>query len=176
MSILLDVILLSVIVFCTVFYFRKGFASSVIGFARFVLAAALSFAFSGLVADLIFPAIARALGEESGVVGRGASYISYALAFILIFIVSMIAVKFMERFFTKVIRRIPIIGMIDGVLGGGVGLIVGVLFAALLVELYAALAVYVGGAIFSSEALRDSVLAEFFYENNLFGLIFKALS
>jgi len=50
------------------------------------------------------------------------------------------------------------------------------LFAALLVELYAALAVYVGGSVFSQEALYDSVLSEFLYENNLFGLIFKSLS
>ena len=90
--------------------------------------------------------------------------------------VAILAVGLLERFFRKVIRRLPIIGFVDGVVGGGVGLLVGVLFAALLVELYAALAVYVGGSVFSLEALSDSWLGELFYENNLFGLIFKSLS
>lgn len=176
MSVVLDVILLLVIVFCGVYYFRKGFASSVVGFARFILAVALSFVFSGLVSDLLRPAIARAVGEEATAENANASYIAYALAFVLVFIVAMFAVRLLERFFTKVIRRIPVIGFVDGVFGGGVGLLVGFLFAALLVELYAALAVYVGGSVFSETALADSVLAEFLYENNLFGLIFKSLS
>ena len=176
MNIIIDVILLTVIVFCTVHYFRKGFAASVVGFARFVLAAALSFAFSGLVCKLITPAIARTMGEDGAVGGIGASYIAYALAFILVFAVAIFAVGLTERFFRKVIRRLPIIGTVDGIFGGGVGLLVGFLFAALLVELYAALAVYSGSGVVSMQALNDSVLAEFLYENNLFGLIFKSLS
>jgi len=176
MAIVLDVILLTVIVFCAVHYFRKGFASSVVGFARFVLAAALSFTFSGLVADLLSPAIARAVGKEGAAESTSASYIAYALAFILVFIVAIFAVGLMERFFSKVIRRLPIVGAVDGIVGGGVGLMVGFLFAALLVELYAALAVYVGGSIFSETALADSLLGKFLYDNNLFGLIFKSLS
>ncbi len=114
------------------------------------------------------------MGQEAE--GTSTSYVAYALAFILVFIVAIFAVGLMERFFRKVIRRLPIIGFVDGVFGGGVGLLVGFLFAALLVELYAALAVYVGGSVFSQEALTDSVIAEFLYENNLFGLIFKVLS
>lgn len=176
MAIVLDITLLFVIVFCAVHYFRKGFAASVVGFARFVLAAALSFAFSGLVASLLEPAIARAVGENSATGVASASYIAYAIAFILVFIVAIFSVGLLERFFRKVIRRLPIIGMIDGLVGGGVGLLVGFLFAALLVEFYAALAVYVGGSVFSGEVLTDSVLAEFLYENNLFGLIFKSFS
>ncbi|MBR6768943.1 MAG: CvpA family protein [Clostridia bacterium] len=175
MNIVLDVILLTVIVFCAVYYFRKGFASSVVGFARFVLAAALSFAFSGLVANLLEPAIQRAVGSD-GSESANAAYIAYALAFVLVFIVALFAVGLMERFFRRVIRRLPIIGTIDGVFGGGVGLLVGFLFAALLVELYAALAAYAGGSVFSMQALYDSTIAEFLYENNLFGLIFKSLS
>lgn len=176
MAIVLDIILLFVIVFCAVHYFRKGFAASVVGFARFVLAAALSFAFSGLVANLLEPAIARAVGGTASAEGTSASYIAYALAFILVFIVAIFSVGLLERFFRKVIRRLPLVGFVDGLVGGGVGLLVGFLFAALLVELYAALAVYVGGSVFSNEALRNSMLAEFLYENNLFGLIFKAFS
>ena len=84
MNIVLDVILLTVIVFCAVYYFRKGFASSVVGFARFVLAAALSFAFSGLVANLLEPAIQRAVGSD-GSESANAAYIAYALAFVLVF-------------------------------------------------------------------------------------------
>ena len=90
MGIILDVTLLFLIVFCAVYYYRKGFASSVVGFARFVLAAALSFTFSGLVADLISPAIARAVGQEAE--GTSTSYVAYALAFILVFIVAIFAV------------------------------------------------------------------------------------
>ena len=176
MNVVLDVILLTVIVFCTVYYFRKGFAASIVGFARFVLAAALSFAFSGLIADLIAPAVARAVGEVYIPEGNGPSYIAYALAFVLVFIVAMFAVGLLERFFRKVIRRMPVVGFVDGVFGGGVGLLVGFLFAALLVELYAALAAYVGGNLFTMQAISDSVLAEFLYENNLFGMIFKSLS
>ena len=169
MSVVLDIILLSVIVFCIVSYYRKGFAASAVGFARFIIAAGLSFALSGLVADLISSSVEKTVGEDN------ASYIAYALAFVLVFAAAMVLLGFAERFLGGFISSFPILGTVVSLFGGGVGLLVGFLFATLLVELYAALAIYVGG-VFSTEALNDSVLAEFLYEYNLFVLIFKSLS
>lgn len=175
-AIVFDVILLSVIVFCMAYYFLKGFAASVLSFLRVVLAILVSLIFSDMVAEIIFPAILRTVGEDSAVLNANASYVAYAIAFVLVFIVAIFIVRVLECFFSRVLRHLPIIGMIDGVLGGCVGFVVGILFSALAVELYAVLVLYVGGSFFNAEALEGSMLAKYLYENNLFGLIFRIVS
>ena len=103
MSVVLDIILLSVIVFCIVSYYRKGFAASAVGFARFIIAAGLSFALSGLVADLISSSVEKTVGEDN------ASYIAYALAFVLVFAAAMVLLGFAERFLGGFISSFPIL-------------------------------------------------------------------
>ena len=175
-AIVFDVILLSVIVFCMAYYFLKGFAASIVSFLRVLLAILVSLIFSDMVAEVIFPAILRAVGEDAAIVNANAYYVAYAIAFVLVFIVAVFTVKVIECFFSKVLRHLPIIGMIDGVLGGCVGFVVGILFSALAVEVYAVLVVYVGGSFFNAEAIEGSMLAKYLYENNLFGLIFKLVA
>lgn len=184
MSLLLDIILLIVMVFSAVFYYRKGFAASVVGLLRFVIAFVLSVMFSGLLADVFQPAVSKALPSGGGesffsMIGEkmvNSGYVAYVLAFALIFLLSLLVVKLIEFLLRTIIQSLPVIGTFDHLLGGLVGILAGFFWAQLLTELYVALAHYASGGFFSAEVFNDTVLAKFLYDYNLFGLIFKAIT
>lgn len=185
MSYVIDGILVAVMLFCIVFYSVKGFVSSVVGLFRFWIAAALSGVFSKSLSEKLHPMILSKIGlEESGnffskvvnaVVSSG--YISRVIAFALVFVVTLIAVKILE-IIMNLLTKLPVMRFLNRTLGSAVGVVIGAFWVQLLAIIIMALAELLAGSVewLSPEIFNGTVIARFLYEHNVFRMVFEALT
>ncbi len=185
MSVIIDLILVAVFVFCAVFYYKKGLLASIIGFARFWIALGLALLFSKGLAGKIQPVMESKFGVEEGgsfvseLVGMALSsgFVARVLAFAIIFIVSFIAVKILELVL-NIFVKLPVINFMNNILGLVVGIVAGFFWIQLLSVLFMTFAEYLASSVswLSVEDFDNTLLARFLYENNLFRIIFESLS
>lgn len=185
MSVIIDLVLVAVFIFCAVFYYKKGLLSSIIGFARFWVALGLAFLFSGGLAERLQPAIESNLGTDEGgsfvsqLVGMAVSsgFVARVLAFAIIFIVSFIAVKILELVL-NIFVKLPVLNFMNNILGLAIGVVIGFFWIQLLSVLLMTFAEYLASSVswLSVEDFDNTLLAKFLYENNLFRIIFESLT
>ena len=184
MSLLIDAILAAVMIFCIVYYAKKGFAASLLGLIRFWIALALALLFSGPLAEKLQPIISEKIGNGNenffsvivnGFVSSG--YVARVLAFAILFAAAVILVKLLEMAL-RLLSRIPVIGGLNKILGTLLGLLVGFFWISLLSLILMAMAEYLSGSIpgLTHESFKNTILAKFLYENNIFRLLFEKLS
>lgn len=185
MSLLIDLILVAVMVFCTVYYGKKGFAASLVGFARFWIALGLALLFSGSLAEKLQPFVNEKLGTGEGdsflssIVEKmlSSGYVARILAFAILFAAGFLAVKLLELFLRMVVK-LPVIHTLNNALGTVLGVLVGFFWISLLSLILMTLAEVLAGSVswLSPKDFENTVLAKFLYENNFFRLIFEKLS
>ncbi len=185
MSLLIDAILAAVMIFCIVYYAKKGFAASLLGLIRFWIALALALLFSGPLAEKLQPIISEKIGNGDGesffsVIVNGfvsSGYVARVLAFAILFAAAVILVKLLEMAL-RLLSRIPVIGGLNKILGTLLGLLVGFFWISLLSLILMAMAEYLSGSIpgLTPESFENTILAKFLYEKNIFRLLFEKLS
>lgn len=158
MAIFIDILLASVFVLCIIRHARLGLACSVLSATRLVG--------SLLAASLIYYPVARLL-HAIGV----AEALSGTVAFIAVFIVSMIFSKLLIRVISNI--KIPIVTRVDKFLGFLLGIVLGFVFTSLISTVIYTLLDLFSALTDSSNinAYNDSYLFEFIYELKIFEFI-----
>ncbi len=185
MSFVIDGILVTVMIFCVIFYSKKGFVASLVGFVRFWLAAGLAIWLSGPVANKLQPVVEAKLGISqnegffSVIVERivSSGYLSRVLAFALIFVAALIAVKLLELLL-KLLVKLPVVSFFNKTLGAVMGIAIGLFWLQVLSLVFMMLAEYLSGSVswITHDAFDNTYLAKFIYDNNLFRYLFERLT
>ena len=124
MNIVIDIILLGLIAFFVLKYFKAGLALSIIGFVRFLIAIIIAILLGNLFGSLI--------KNVTGYDGGGLIILGYIVAFFAAYICITLLMKLVKKI------NIPIISFADKLLGGALGLIMGIsITSAVSVLLYA---------------------------------------
>ncbi|MBE6573210.1 MAG: CvpA family protein [Ruminococcaceae bacterium] len=144
MSWLADLILIAIIAVCAVKGWRNGFISTVIRTASFVI--------SILISSLLCESVAKLFKVNETVAN--------ILAFVLIFLLSLLLLRF-AAFITKKLGKIKLIKKTNEILGLVFGILLG-LFYAWVTALLAGTVI----SVISKEALTDTFLLELLYEFN----------
>lgn len=185
MNIVIDGILIAVAIFCVIYYSVKGFVASVVGLIRFWLALGLSVAFSGPLAEKLQPVVVSRLNFSendsffSQIVERvvTAGYLSRVLAFALIFVAALLAVKILELAL-KLLTKLPVLKFLNKSLGAVVGIGMALFWVQLLTVIFMATAEFLAGSVswLTPEVFDNTVIAKFIYDNNLFRYMFEGLT
>ncbi len=178
MSFLIDLIILAIIVVSVVVYTKRGLVGVIIDIAGFILASLVAWYFAPLVGGYISRFMRKIIpGEEGGLVSGllTSDALSRVIAFGLVFIACMIAVKFIIRL-TKDIK-IPIISKVDKILGGVLGLLLGLAWAQIAAMIVFALLEILANLIpgFPTGAFEGLTVTKWFFEFNIFKSIFAAI-
>lgn len=160
MSIIIDIILLSLIALFVLKYYRAGLALSIIGFVRFFIAIIIAVLVGNLFSSLI--------NNITGYDGKGLIILGYLIAFFAAYIFISLLMKLISKI------KIPIISFADRVLGGMLGLVMGVsVTSAVSVLLYAVMDF---ATKFNTEnnfidIYNNSVIFKFFCDFSIFEFI-----
>lgn len=168
-----DIFVVAIFVITVVRYWIKGLTGVVLDIAAYIASAIAASVLGMPIGSLLFEsAVEKALAEtavtEHFLTPKS---IAGAIGFVVIFIVAFIICKIVFSRFNKLFN-IPVIGLINSILGAALGLVLGYLFIQVVV-----LAVFVPiqlvPAINESygEVMEASVVARWFYENNLIRLL-----
>lgn len=185
MSLLIDLILITVFALCVYHYTKKGFAHSLLGMARFWLALIPAMAFSGWLADKIQPFVSANIGNKDGasfvseIVERliHSGYVSRVLAFAILFFAIAIAIKLIELLL-KLLFELPLLRFMNKALGILLGAAIGFLWIQILSLIFMAGAELLSGSVawLTPDYFDNAILARYLYDNNLFRFLFEKLS
>lgn len=185
LSLLIDVILVAVFVFCVVYYTKKGFVHSLMGITRFWLALIPSVLLSAPLAEKFDPYIQATLGGGEGdsfwsdILQRAlhTGYVSRVLAFALLFLAATLLVKLLELLLRYVVE-LPGIHFVNKALGTVLGIVAGLLWLQILSVIFMAGAELLSGSVswLTPDYFENAILAKYLYEKNLFRLFFEALT
>ncbi len=124
---IVNIVIILVIVFGALEGYKKGLFESIIRFFGFIIACILAFAFKNKLSVLMYTYLPffKFGGEIKGI--TAINILLYELlAFIIIFIVVTLVINLilkMTNAIEKIVKAIPIIGLIDQLLGAVIGLI-----------------------------------------------------
>lgn len=156
MSIIIDVILISVLALQIFFGYRRGLTGVVLGFARIIL--------SFLSALALGPAIGDAFGDGG--------FLSRVLGYICVFIVTFVGATVLMFIFRQI--KIPILHKLDKLLGVLIGAALGLLtvslVAVMLNSLLSAMTMISKNEIYI-DVYNNSYVFRFINEFNIFGFI-----
>ena len=183
-SLLVDAFVLLVFFLIMIYYTLRGFVAALVGFLRFWIAASLAVFFSGRLSARIQPIIEARLNiEDDGsffsallekVVSSGT--LSKAIAFVLLFALASIAVKLFELLF-KAMEKVPFVKLVNRLFGMMMGMVVGYFWVQILAFAMVTFADYLNAwlTFLPEGSIRNTVLLNWLYENNIFRWIVERL-
>ena len=181
---LIDGAMILIFLIFVAYYTHRGFVASLLGFLKFFVASGVATLFSPTLGERFQPFISERLGTGHGedffsvmlqkMVSSG--YIAKALAFSLLFLGTIVALKIIELL-AGAITKLPILHFIDRSLGMLLGVAVGFFWIQLLAFAGVALGEYTKGMFdFIPEGTYQSTtVCKWLYENNLFKWIIERL-
>ncbi len=162
---ILDIVLALIFILCVGYYYRKGFARSVMEFFSFFAA--------GVVTRLFYGEVASFLLEKTTFFNEtpAPDYIARLVAIVGVFVVASIAIKFLIKAIDKVFK-LPLIKTANKALG----LLIGVLCGFLYVTVICMVADFVSAA--GNEAVQTAVSNSYIMEidSKLVDMIFPEIS
>lgn len=168
MSILFDLAFAAIIVINIVVYYKKGFTGTFLSLVSFIIALGLAYVFSGVFAKPV-----ESAGIGDAIVNSYTVSTSRSVMFVIIFIVSLFALKIAESLLTKVINKIPVVGLANKVLGGVMGMVLGFVYSYLAVSLCAIIIVSTNNSLawLNTGIIDKTFLVSMVYKYNLLALL-----
>lgn len=178
-----DLILIAVLAIFTLWGMRKGFISTLLGFASTIISFVLTSVLYKPVALVLYASplgeIARSVVEKSlaekvkggellaktAAVESGAMLIINAIAFIMIIILVKLLVYLLVSI-GKTASKLPLIKQANSLLGGAIGLISGAFITYIVIGVLVVLGDS-GTWTVAAEGIRESSIASFFASENL---------
>ena len=183
-SFFVDAFVVLVFALIVIYYTMRGFVASLVGLLRFWVAAGLATILSGPLSALLQPVIENSLNIEddgsfvSGILETVVSSgtIAKAIAFMLLFIVASILVKFFEIAF-KAMEQITFVKLVNRTLGAVMGIAIGFFWIQIISFGMVTFADYLNEwlTFLPDGAIRDTVLLNWLYEHNIFRWIIERL-
>lgn len=167
MAIALNFIILAALLAPTICGLARGFVKTAAHLFRFVLAFAVASAFSGPFSHVLLRG-----GWIQEITEELAEHLAVTLAFLLFFVVSLLALGLIARFLTFLVEKIPLISGLNHILGLGLGFLQGVFYA----WIAAHILVLVLPLVFSDIAVFDAEVLKFFYELNPVRLLLELIA
>ena len=178
MSFFIDFLIIAIIVVNIVVYAKRGLVGVAIDLAGFVFAVIVAWCFSSAVGRLVLGFMKKLIPDEKGGIVSGiltSRSVARILAFILIFCVVIIVVKIIVKLAQKI--KLPVISGVDHLFGGVRGLVLGIAWAQIAALFVFAILEILANTMGSlpSDAFDGLVVTRWFFEFNIFKLIFAAV-
>ncbi len=170
MHIFIDIVIVAMLVFCAIKYYRQGFLCSCLHFGKFVVAVLFSVIFGRPLGDLFADKLIGPATEASVSLSL-INMISGILAYVLIYTVTLTVLHVVIRLLSKI--KIPIITNFDKLLGLTLGLVVGIFSVSLLSTVAYSLLEFMS-SLGKSELMNiyyDSYVFKFVYDLNIFEFV-----
>lgn len=139
---MIDILLVGILLFMIVLGYHRGFVWQILKFARLLVMLVIIYIFGNQIALFLLPFIKPLISQFllQGVTGslkdQIASFIiRLCLPMILVFVVGIITKQLLRLFHGKIIKNIPIVGMLNAILGSIVSVLESVFIFLLVVAL-----------------------------------------